>query len=158
MRKYTSNAKARVQLALVAIPIILIVVAFKSCNKDSKKDSKMEANIKAIVTKMANDPKSYELIELKPLDTVTIGKICKWLVDTDRVYSDNQNCIEMKSDKTVIGYLMEHDYRMKNAFGALMVAQKVVAFDLDGNVIENDTKYPYDAYKERVETIIRKSK
>ena len=61
-----------------AITILGITLLIVSCNSD---ESKMKSGIKEYLDKNAKDPKSYEFVELKILDTVTVGEVNKRIVD-----------------------------------------------------------------------------
>jgi PBP1b-binding outer membrane lipoprotein LpoB len=60
------------------ITILGLAILMISCNSN---ESKMKSGIKDYLDKNAKDPKSYEFIELKILDTVTVGEINKRIVD-----------------------------------------------------------------------------
>lgn len=60
------------------ITILGLAILMISCNSN---ESKMKSGIKEYLDKNAKDPKSYEFVELKILDTVTIGEINKRIVD-----------------------------------------------------------------------------
>jgi hypothetical protein len=60
------------------ITILGCAILMISCNNN---ESKMKSGIKEHLNKNANDPKSYEFVELKILDTVTVGEINKRIVD-----------------------------------------------------------------------------
>lgn len=56
------------------ITILGLTLLMISCNSN---ESKMKSGIKDYLEKNAKDPKSYEFVELKILDTVTVGEINK---------------------------------------------------------------------------------
>lgn len=60
------------------ITILGCAILMISCNNN---ESKMKSGIKEHLNKNAKDPKSYEFVELKILDTVTVGEINKRIVD-----------------------------------------------------------------------------
>ncbi len=72
------------------ILILSISIALISCAKDNKynllslfapsTENKMETAIKDYIDKNSDDPKSYESVELKVLDTITIGQVAKEIV------------------------------------------------------------------------------
>lgn len=63
----------RKTIAILGLTLLMI-----SCNSN---ESKMKSEIKEYLDKNAKDPKSYEFVELKILDTVTIGEVNKRIVD-----------------------------------------------------------------------------
>lgn len=58
------------------ISILYLAVILISCNSN---ESKMKVGITDYLNKNAGDPKSYELIELKVIETVTVGEIAKMI-------------------------------------------------------------------------------
>jgi hypothetical protein len=60
------------------ITILGLTLLMVSCNSN---ESKMKSGIKDYLDKNAKDPKSYEFVELKILDTVTVGEVNKRIVD-----------------------------------------------------------------------------
>lgn len=68
--------------------LALTSIIFVSCSKESKIQSK----VNEYVEKNFNDPKSYELIELKLIDTLTRKKAAKYIIeyrqDTINAYED----------------------------------------------------------------------
>lgn len=72
-----------------------------SCNSN---ESKMKNGIKDYLEINAKDPKSYEFVELKILDTVTVGEINKRIVD-DIIYD-----IELAKENLVFENKLINDY------------------------------------------------
>jgi hypothetical protein len=60
------------------ITILGLVLLMISCNSN---ESKMKSGIKDYLDKNAKDPKSYEFVELKIIDTVIVGELAKNKVD-----------------------------------------------------------------------------
>jgi hypothetical protein len=59
-----------------------VVVSLVSC---SNNESKMREEIVTYLQANAKDPKSYEFVELKVVDTVTIGEVNKRLIGDNKV-------------------------------------------------------------------------
>ena len=74
------------------ITILGLGILMVSCNSN---ESKMKSGIKEYLEKNAKDPKSYEFVELKILDTVTIGELNQRKVEDDEydLKSENENIV-----------------------------------------------------------------
>ena len=62
------------------ISILVLAVLIISCNSN---ESKMKTEIKNYLDKNAKDPKSYEFVELKVLDTIVEGKFAKTQIESN---------------------------------------------------------------------------
>jgi len=167
---------------------LLVLMALASCSNESK----MKSEIKAYLEKTAKDPKSYEFVDLKILDTVTVSKlikneITKNINDNQLLIDDNSgqmdlinkypsldnseqyanieiNLKEIKrldtehkkleldlkkeaNNKDVLGYVVKHNCRLKNGFGALDLASYYVEFDKDFKLLALDKDIDYSVFK-----------
>ena len=71
------------------ILIMSLSIALFSCSNESK----MKSGIKEYFNTKAKDPKSYEFVELKVFDTLTIGEVAKEIIE-----SNNRNIQSKKSE------------------------------------------------------------
>ena len=78
-----------------ALTLLGLLILLISCNSN---ESKMKSGIKEYLEKNAKDPKSYEFVELKILDTVTIGELNEKKVEDNEyeLKSENDNIIFQK--------------------------------------------------------------
>lgn len=56
---------------------LILIASLVSCSNENK----MKSEIEAYLEKNAKDPKSYEFVELKIVDTVTSGEVAKHKID-----------------------------------------------------------------------------
>jgi hypothetical protein len=84
-----------------AITILGLGILMVSCNSN---ESKMKSGIKEYLEKNAKDPKSYEFVELKILDTVTIGELYK------RKVENNELEMEVENDNIVFQNKLLNDF------------------------------------------------
>jgi hypothetical protein len=177
---------------------IILGLAIMSLAACSNNESKMKAEIKTYLDKNAKDPKSYEFVDLKILDTVTLGEFAKKRIDEIAIntlefstkiienettilqhkqngYSDiykdsdanrtkiNVSYTEMIAenkidsldftkkinDKTVVGYVTEHNYRLKNGFGALDLSKSYVEFDEHYKLLSFGENLDYSVFNQK---------
>ena len=94
---------------------ILLVFAFVlflfSC---SNSESKMKSGIKEYLEKNAKDPKSYEFVELKIKDTLTVEEISKDFIESNNdLIKDEKDEIE-KLNNNINEYKLDVDYNDKD--------------------------------------------
>jgi hypothetical protein len=83
--------------------LILSAMALVSCSNESK----MKSEIKTYLNKNAKDPKSYEFVELKIIDTVTDGDLIQRNIENlESELSFNMERIEKRQNK-YDGYLKD---------------------------------------------------
>jgi hypothetical protein len=175
--------------------MLVISVALFSCSKESK----METGIREYIEKTAKDPKSYEFVELKATDTLTVAEYAKILIahnnenqrfcdsliknfdrDSKKVVLDYmgqnintaekheqelkdakqtlkeaaaENLIanELLNSKDVLLYSANHQFRLKNGFGALDLNDMYVFFDKNFQVLDivqrTEQKYKYRMFQ-----------
>ncbi|MBC7749555.1 MAG: hypothetical protein H7Z76_13445 [Methylotenera sp.] len=71
---------------------LAIAISLMSC---SGNESKMKSEIKSYLDKNAKDPKSYEFVDLKIIDTVVNGKLAQERIsENDTLISNNLKSIE----------------------------------------------------------------
>ncbi|MFV8440818.1 hypothetical protein [Flavobacterium sp. LB2P44] len=80
------------------ILMLSLTMLMFSCSNESK----MKSEIKNYLDKNAKDPKSYEFVELKILDTVTVGSISEdEIEENNRILKDNDEAMQIS--KTTLG-------------------------------------------------------
>ena len=72
---------------------VILILSFSMVLISCSNESKMKSGIKDYFDKNAKDPKSYEFVELKVFDTLTIGKVAKQVIeDIDQnIKTENDN-------------------------------------------------------------------
>jgi len=101
--------------------VLVLVLIFLSCNP---KQSKIEASIKARVDSTFDDPKSYELVEIKMLDTNGVNNdieneklyigACNSLIANNNFLMKNYNLNDLDWDKAM-SIVIENEKDLKIA-------------------------------------------
>jgi Mg2+ and Co2+ transporter CorA len=84
------------------ILVTILSTALFSCSNESK----MKDGIKKYLDKNAKDPRSYELVELKVLDTITAGEVANQLndlnIDNIKNYSEDIENLKLEISNNVL--------------------------------------------------------
>lgn len=143
--------------------VFFIALFIISCNSS---DRKMKNSINEYLSNFAKDPSSYQLIELKIIDTITISEINKikeenllsqqlsilssnfYTVDDKKIKvkdleSEISNLLEESklSSNVIKGYVANHRFRMKNSYGGLELYSLFILFDSTFKVVSMDEIY-----------------
>lgn len=85
---------------------IILVTAFSMAFFSCSNEGKMKDGIKEYLDKNAKDPKSYELIELNILDTITAGEVANQLNDLNieniKNYSEDIEKLKLENSNNVL--------------------------------------------------------
>lgn len=82
---------------IFALCLLFAIVSCSNENKLKSNESKMKSGIKDYFEKNANDPKSYEFVDLKITDTLTLGEVANQNIEViDKSIKDN---IEFLKDR-----------------------------------------------------------
>jgi len=87
------------------IILLLLAIAFVSCQSN---EGKMKNEIKAYLDKNAKDPKSYEFVELKILDTVSIADVSKEEIEKMEIENLEYNNIILENQNKILDYQLSN--------------------------------------------------
>lgn len=89
------------------ILVAILLTALFSCSND---ESKMKSGIVDYLNKNAKDPKSYEFVELKVIDTITAGECAKDLIESNiSLIAEKKLEIQVKENE-IINAQQDLDY------------------------------------------------
>jgi hypothetical protein len=86
---------------------LLLSVTLFSCSNESK----MKSGIKNYLEKTAKDPKSYEFVELKVIDTITAGECSKDLITNNIALIAEKNLEIQKEENKIKDAQQDIDYK-----------------------------------------------
>jgi hypothetical protein len=86
-----------------------ISIFLLSCSNESK----MKSEIKKYLDKNAKDPKSYELVDFKVVDTITVGEIAKSIKQSNDFKIEDEK-INIQKDESLIELYSEYPSEFKD--------------------------------------------
>ena len=89
------------------LSLLLLTLTLISCSNESK----MKSNIVTYFEKTAKDPKSYESVEFKVIDTITVSGVAKEKIKLFQKNIDDNNKLlkELKKTKTFFSTIVGYD-------------------------------------------------
>jgi TolA-binding protein len=87
---------------------LLLSITLFACSND---ESKMKSGIADYLSKTAKDPKSYEFIELKVIDTITVGKCATNLITSNNDLIADINIEIQKLENEIKDAQQDIDYK-----------------------------------------------
>jgi hypothetical protein len=117
-----------------AMLLFLICSLLYSCNDDNQK---IKDSIKDEMNKTLKDFSSYEVVEIKILDTIYVKedlmeakKLLKYLPKYGKYEAESTRLNNLKlNDKDISRFRILHKYRAKNGFGAYGLSEDIISLD-----------------------------